>query len=134
MSAGTYQAVRKIIARIKKHGAKRPWFGEAKFGGKPMQTTTKPISQAEMARHAAKLDLAYREEFDAKIKERKELGFTINDMSILTGWTKTYFFRLIKDKRIPKPDRHGKNHTLRWPEDRARVVIAFYQQQQGKFS
>lgn len=97
-------------------------------------TAIKPISRDEMSRHTAKLDRAYREEFEAKIKERSEKGFTINDLSILTGWTKTYFFRLIKDKRIPKPERHGKNHTLRWPEEQARVVLAFHRQQENRFS
>lgn len=100
-------------------------------------TATKPISQAEMARHTARLNRAYSEEIENRIKDRDELGFTINDLAILTGWTKTYFFRLIKDKRIPKPTRsktmHGGHRVLRWTEEQARQVLAFHEQQGQRF-
>lgn len=88
-------------------------------------TKTKPISQAEMARHTARLDRAYREELADQLRSRTDQRFTIDDMSILTGWAKTYFFRLERDGRIPRAKRVGTRRVHQWSEEQARTIMAF---------
>lgn len=94
-----------------------------------------PISQADMARHNAKLKEDYAAKLKEKFKEMVGARYTMHDMVVITGWSQEYIFRLLKDGRIPQPKRRlGTKRLCRWTEDQARVILGFQAAQNERFN
>ena len=85
-----------------------------------------------MARQTAKLDKQYDDDLAERLRKRVAGRFTIQDLSILTGWSKPYFITLEQDGLIPKSKIVGTRRSHRWTKNQAKVILEFAREQQSK--
>lgn len=101
--------------------------------GGTMATRAQPVSQAEMTRQTERLDQQYRIELLKELEGRVAMRFTMRDMTIITGWTQEYLFRLEKTGTIPRARRVGTRRIHQWTEAQARTILGFAKAQDERF-
>jgi predicted DNA-binding transcriptional regulator AlpA len=92
-----------------------------------MGFNVKPISRVDMKNRVCALDADYRAELERKLRARVNSRFSMSDLVVMTGRAQEHLINLEKDGKIPRARRIGKKRFYRWPEDKARMIIAIVQ-------